>query len=207
MKKRNHKPAQSAQSNKTPFFPKDAAASSPTPFFSIQTKPKENKTKPLQPENIQTIKPALKTALLKVTSVYTSMSNPKPEAAQKVLSMARKLVFAGLSLEELKSALSGMIEGLSGKCLALSTDADLNDGAYDAYVLDKRKPIYVCPSFFHLPFEKQVFKLIHEAAHVAGYGNSLEEQYWEEMDCNTYGKSKTNGDAWANFILCESPLK
>lgn len=76
---------------------------------------------------------------------------------------------------------------------------------WDAYVVDSRPPVHLCPSFFRSGPEQQVRTLVHEAAHLARIGEVEGESYCMTFDCESAcGAGFDAADSWSHYVHCLS---
>jgi hypothetical protein len=85
-----------------------------------------------------------------------------------------------------------------------AADSDSLCGSFQAYVVNSRPPIHLCPSFFDRGVDEQANILIHEAAHLVGIGEPEGESYCAVFDCQTSCGGFDVADSWAHYIHCLS---
>jgi hypothetical protein len=80
--------------------------------------------------------------------------------------------------------------------------ADDPHAGFEAFVLNRQPPIHLCPRFFTTTDEQRIRTMLHETAHLVGFGSPDGEAYYAFYDgCpNGGGLGATQADSWSHFI-------
>jgi len=108
------------------------------------------------------------------------------------------------NMDQVAEIVSQMRDRLSpGISAVIAGKGDKYCGARAGYVIDHKPPIVLCDAFFHQSEEERVRTMVHEAAHLAGIGQSDPEGYCAVMDCSgPCPGAFDSADSWAQYVTC-----
>lgn len=130
------------------------------------------------------------------------------EAQLRARSLAQRMfVWDNPNMSQIGDILETMITRLSPamRWVAEPAKDQFCQRSWNAYVVDSRPPVHLCPSFFRSDFEQRVRTLVHEAAHMARIGEVEGESYCMTFDCQgACGAGFEAADSWSHYVHCLS---
>lgn len=125
-------------------------------------------------------------------------------AHRRARRIARTVFGEDLNMEQVGDIVSGMGARLVSPSLSFvcAPAGDQHCGGRDAYVVNFRSPVHLCPGFFNGTTEEQTRTLIHEAAHLSRIGEALGESYCGILDCAASCGGFDVADSWLHYVHC-----